>query len=91
MEGNIEATKVYTVKEAAQLLGVHPQTIERFCKGGRIKAQKIRGWKILGQALIDFMLNSQPITQTNTSHEFTNDKPKTPLQKVSEEKEAFDE
>jgi len=55
MEGKIIPTKVYSVKEAAEVLGIHFQTVERLCKSGRIKAQKVKGWRILGQSLIEFL------------------------------------
>ena len=48
--------KVYNVKEAAEVLGATPLTIAEYCRLGKIKGQKIGQWRMLGQALIDFLL-----------------------------------
>lgn len=51
----IEPNKVYDVKEAAELLNSNSQTITEYCREGKIVAQKIGEWKILGQSLISFL------------------------------------
>jgi excisionase family DNA binding protein len=49
----IEANRVYTVPEAAAILGLHPETLKRMIRKERIKAQRIgHGYKILGANLI---------------------------------------
>jgi predicted site-specific integrase-resolvase len=55
MEKIIEPNKVYNVQGAAEILGVNSQTLLEYLRNGRIKAQKIGEWKILGQNLIDFL------------------------------------
>lgn len=56
----IQVNRVYDVKEAAELLGVHPETVREFCRTGAIKCKRLKGWKILGQDLIDFMTTDLP-------------------------------
>ncbi len=51
----IEPNRVYNVNEAAELLGVSSQTIVEYCRNGKITAQKIGEWKIIGQSLMLFM------------------------------------
>ena len=37
----------YTKKEAAEILGVHPRTIERYLMSGKLKGAKFgKAWKI---------------------------------------------
>jgi len=50
----IEPNKIYTVPEAAKLLGIHPETVKRYIREGKIKARKIgHGYKIIGQSIIN--------------------------------------
>lgn len=51
----IEPNRVYNVPEASEILGVNEQTLLEYLREGKIKAQKIGEWKILGQNLIDFL------------------------------------
>src|SRR5260221_302112 len=55
MDKTIEPNRVYNVSEAAELLGISQQTVVEYCRSGKIVAQKIGEWKILGQCLIVFM------------------------------------
>ena len=39
--------KYYTKKETAEILGVHPRTVERYLIAGKLKGARLgRGWKI---------------------------------------------
>lgn len=51
----IEATKLYTVSEAAEYLRKHQGTVERWCREGLIpSATKVGGhWLIPGVTLLD--------------------------------------
>lgn len=45
----------YSVKELAQILALHPKTVQRFIRQGTIKARKIgRAWKISQQNLKEY-------------------------------------
>lgn len=61
----IQINRVYDSKEAAELLGVHEETVREYCRLGIIKCKKLKGWKILGQDLIDFMTTDQPSGRKN--------------------------
>lgn len=37
----LETTTAYTVKEAAELIHLSPQTIKKYIREGKIKAQKV--------------------------------------------------
>lgn len=40
-------TRLLTVKECAELLGLHPVTVQRYCREGVLEAEKIWGeWRI---------------------------------------------
>jgi excisionase family DNA binding protein len=46
---------VYTVREAAAQLKIHPKTVEAYCRRGRIPATKIgRVWRIPEESLRGF-------------------------------------
>lgn len=50
----IDNNKIYTVADAAAILGIHPETLKRHIREGKIRAKRIgHGYKILGQAIID--------------------------------------
>ncbi len=51
----INPQKVYNVSEAAKVLDINEQTLLDYLRDGRIIAQKIGEWKILGKNLIDFL------------------------------------
>lgn len=39
--------KFYTKKEAAEVLGVHPKTVERYLLAGKLKGARLgKSWKI---------------------------------------------
>lgn len=48
--------KIYTAKEAAKVLGVHYQTLARYCKEGEIPAFKVgKSWRILESDLLNYI------------------------------------
>lgn len=53
---SIEPYAIYTSEEAAKLLDVHQQTIQRYIKSGKIKATKIgnKWYRISGVELLRF-------------------------------------
>ena len=55
--------KLLTTREAAKRLRLHPKTVERYFRQGRIKAIKIgRDWRVLENEL-EFLINSQVSNQ----------------------------
>jgi excisionase family DNA binding protein len=51
--------KLYSVKEVAELLGVQPQSVQRYVNQGRLKAQVIGGAKYVSEEnLKSFLLNN---------------------------------
>jgi phage antirepressor YoqD-like protein len=53
----INPQKVYNAEEAAKVLDINEQTLLDYLRSGKIAAQKIGEWKILGRNLIDFLSN----------------------------------
>lgn len=55
--------KLLTTREAAKRLRLHPKTVERYFRQGRIKAVKIgRDWRVL-ETELEFLINSQVSNQ----------------------------
>ena len=54
----IKANAVYSTKDVADFLRVTPKTVERLCREGKLKAVKLRKYKILGQSIIDFFYSN---------------------------------
>jgi excisionase family DNA binding protein len=51
----------YTVQQIAKLLAIHPKTIQRYIREGRLKAQKIgKSWRVGGHDLSVFAEGPQP-------------------------------
>jgi len=45
----------YNVVEAAEVLGIHPGTVKRLCREGRLEAEKVHNaWLIHSDVLNDF-------------------------------------
>ena len=52
--------KLYSVKEVAELLGVQPQSVQRYVNQGRLKAQVIGGSKYVSEEnLKNFLLGKE--------------------------------
>lgn len=56
MDNVIEENKIYSLEEAAKLLGITERTLAEYCRLGTITARKVGEWLILGQAIKDFLL-----------------------------------
>ncbi|MBA7491345.1 hypothetical protein ES702_01890 [subsurface metagenome] len=53
--------EIYSLEELAKKLGLHIVTLRRYCRTGRIKAQKIgRNWQVSGDNLKAF-INAEKI------------------------------
>ncbi|MCG8571455.1 MAG: helix-turn-helix domain-containing protein [Spirochaetes bacterium] len=61
--------KLYSVEEAAQILDLHPKTVQRFIREGGIKGNKIgREWRIPQASLKEFThaeLAENPVTNNS--------------------------
>lgn len=54
--------KYYTAVKAAQMLNIHPKTIRRYIREGKLKANKIgKSWLITGHDLSVFTEGSKPL------------------------------
>lgn len=48
--------KLYTVEQISEMIGMHPKTIRRYIRKGRLKAQKIgKFWRVNGHDLSVFL------------------------------------
>lgn len=57
---NLDSIKMYTVQEAAEMLGASDNTIRRYIKGGLLKARKIkRAWLITEESLKALVLGDE--------------------------------
>jgi len=56
MNKNIDAGKIYNVKEIAEILSIHPMTVKLMIKRGQLKAKRIgHGYQTLGSSLIELL------------------------------------
>lgn len=56
----MEDLKLYTVKEVAEILDLHVETVRRHIKQGDLKAAKIgRAYRILEKDLKDYIMNNK--------------------------------
>ena len=56
MKNTIDPNKIYTVPQVAEILGIHPETLKRYIREGKIRAKRIgHGYKILGQEIINIV------------------------------------
>lgn len=55
--------KYYSVEQIAALLAMHPKTIQRYIREGRLKASKLgKNWRVSGHDLSVFLEGSPPAT-----------------------------
>lgn len=51
--------RYYTVEQVAELLTMHPKTIQRYIREGKLKAKKVgKSWRIYEQDLREYMKGS---------------------------------
>ena len=51
--------RYYTVEQVAELLTMHPKTIQRYIREGKLKAKKVgKSWRIYEQDLREYMKSS---------------------------------
>lgn len=56
MPKKISGIELYDLQELSKKLGVHFVTLERYCRQGKIRAQKIgRSWQVSGENLKAFI------------------------------------
>lgn len=77
----INPQKVYNVKEAAKVLDIGEETLLDYLRDGKINAQKIGEWKILGQSLSDFLMKP-PINRLQAMQDYL-DSEKTNISKLT--------
>lgn len=51
----VDGVKAYTMKEAAEILKLHPRTVHEYILKGRLKAKKIYRWYITEENLKAFL------------------------------------
>ena len=46
----------YTVEKISKLLSIHPKTVQRYIREGKLRANKVgKGWRVSGHDLSVFM------------------------------------
>jgi len=51
-----ESLEIYSLEELCKKLGLHIVTMQRYCRTGRISAQKVgRSYKVTGESLRTFL------------------------------------
>lgn len=57
-------TKWYSVEELAEILSLHPRTVQRFIREGKIQGKKLgRAWKVSQDALRDYAHDELAVRQ----------------------------
>ena len=60
----------YTVDQISELLSLHPKTVQRYIREGKLRATKIgKGWRITGHDLSVFTENMQTSDKSYTNDE----------------------
>lgn len=60
--------RYYTVEKVAELLALHPKTIQRYVREGKLKAKKVgKSWRIYEQGLNDYMSSSDMAEDNQSS------------------------
>jgi excisionase family DNA binding protein len=55
--------KYYTVEQIAEIINLHPKTIQRYIREGRLKAQKVgKAWRVTGHDLSVFLEEGEKST-----------------------------
>ena len=57
----LETTTAYTPTEAAEILHKNPDTVRRYIRSGKLKAQKVGNtWYITDKTLTEFVTGEKP-------------------------------
>jgi len=60
--------KYYSVDQIAGMIDMHPKTIQRYIREGRLKAQKIgKAWRVTGHDLSTFVEGTDGVLMSDTS------------------------
>lgn len=58
----------YSVEQIAEMIDMHPKTIQRYIREGRLKAQKIgKAWRVTGHDLSTFVEGTDEDVMSDTS------------------------
>ena len=58
------AENYYTVEQISQMLKIHPKTIQRYIREGKLRATKIgRSWRVLGHDLSKFTEKASNVSE----------------------------
>lgn len=61
--------KYYSVEQISEMLNIHPKTIQRYIREGRLRAGKIgKSWRVTGHDLSVFMESTKLPTGKETFH-----------------------
>lgn len=62
--------KYYTVEQIAELLAMHPKTIQRYIREGKLRASKVgKGWRVTGHDLSVFTESAGLTGRETPKHE----------------------
>ena len=65
----------YSVERIAQMLGIHPKTIQRYIREGKLRATKIgKSWRVTGHDLSKFTQENSGATAENVTQTSKNDR-----------------
>ncbi len=60
--------KFYTVEDISKMLDMHPKTIQRYIREGKLRAAKVgKAWRISGHDLSLFMESASPMQEQGES------------------------
>jgi excisionase family DNA binding protein len=63
--------KYYSVEQISEMLNIHPKTIQRYIREGKLRAGKIgKSWRVTGHDLSVFMESTKLPSGKETSHSF---------------------
>lgn len=63
--------KYYSVEQISEMLNIHPKTIQRYIREGKLRAGKIgKSWRVTGHDLSVFMESTKLQSGKETSHSF---------------------
>lgn len=58
--------KFYTVEDISSMLDMHPKTIQRYIREGKLRASKLgKAWRVSGHDLSLFMQSASPLPKEN--------------------------